>query len=319
MLRDGYTFMVDSVPKFFNTVRVYGWFHHPRDTLSSVELLDDGVVASLNAVGLEYPGVSSLGPNKGFSSQVLRQTEGLGEQARLRFSTRRGWVCEVDLAELMRERLALYPSPAIMHRFMAAVEAMGRARVLDVGGRARSGLDRSQFFPGSEYVVFDVLPGGNVDVVGDAHELTRHFPPEHFDAILSCAVFEHLMMPWTVVTEMNRVLKPGGLVFVATHQTLGMHDLPWDFWRFSDTAWDALFNARTGFEIVERALDGEQYIVPFIVTAAKLHAEKSAGFEGSVVLARKTGQCTMSWPLRAADIVGTTYPAQVDDTGTTHG
>ena len=315
MLRDGYTFMVDSVAKFFNTVRVHGWFHHPRDTLRSVELLDDGVVASLNAVGLEYEGVASLGANKGFSAQILRRTEGLGAQARLRFRTRRGWRGEAILAELMQERLALYPSPAIMHRFITAVEAMGQARVLDVGGRARSGVDRSQYFRVPEYVVFDVLPGSNVDVVGDAHDLARHFPPEHFDAILSCAVFEHLMMPWAVVTEMNRVLKPGGLVLVATHQTLGMHDLPWDFWRFSDTAWDALFNARTGFEIVERALDGEQYIVPFILTAAKLHAERSVGFEGSVVLARKIGPCTMSWPLRAADIVGTMYPPMVDDAG----
>jgi SAM-dependent methyltransferase len=315
MRRDGYMFMTDTVAKFFNTVRVGGWFHHPSDTLMAVELIDDDVVAALTEVGLEHGGVTSLGANKGFSVQILRRTPGIGENARLRFQTRGGWHGEATLAELSRERQALYPSPALTHRFIAAVEAMGNARVLDVGGRARSGTDHRQHFRVPEYVVFDVLPGRNVDVVGDAHELARYFPAEHFDAILSVAVFEHLLMPWTVVTQMNQVLKPGGLALVATHQTLGMHDLPWDFWRFSDTAWDALFNPRTGFEIVERALDGEQYIIPFILTAAKLEAERSVGFEGSVVLVRKTGPCTMSWPLRPVDIVGTTYPATTDDTG----
>lgn len=313
MQRDGYWFMVDTVAKFFNTVRVSGWFHHPNDTLRSVELIDDGVLAALTQVGLEYPGVASLGANKGFTAQILRREAGIGEQARLRFRTHRGWRGEAALAELSEERLARYPSPAVMHRFITEVEAIKQARVLDIGGRARGGVDRKQFFHVPEYVVFDVLPGSNVDVVGDAHEVAQYFPAEHFDAILSCAVFEHLLMPWTVVTQMNRVLKPGGLALVATHQTLGMHDLPWDFWRFSDTAWDALFNARTGFEIVERSLDGEQYVIPFILTPGKLEAERSVGFEGSVVVARKIGPCTMSWPLCPADIVDTMYPPGEDN------
>ena len=116
------------------------------------------------------------------------------------------------------------------------------------------------------------------------------------------------MMPWTVVTEMNRVLKTGGLALIATHQTVGMHDQPWDFWRYSDSAWDALFNARTGFEVVERALDFEQFVIPVVLRAGKGDAELAAGYEGSTVLVRKTGPCTMSWPLRPADIVTTRYP-----------
>jgi hypothetical protein len=181
MNRDGYLFMVDSVAKFFNTVRVSGWFHHPDDTLHSVELIDDDLVASLNEIGLEHAGVASLGENKGFSAQVLRRTAGIGEQARLRFHTQRGWHGEAALAELRQERLAMYPSPALVHRFVTAVEAMGQARVLDIGGRARSGFDWRQHFQVPEYVVFDVLAGSNVDVVGDAHELARHFPAAHFD------------------------------------------------------------------------------------------------------------------------------------------
>jgi hypothetical protein len=87
-----------------------------------------------------------------------------------------------------------------------------------------------------------------------------------------------------------------------------MHDMPWDFWRFSDSAWDALFNRLTGFEILDRAMDSEQHVLPFIYHPGKHDAEKSAGFEGSAVLVRKTGPCHLAWNAVPADITGTHYP-----------
>jgi hypothetical protein len=38
-------------------------------------------------------------------------------------------------------------------------------------------------------------------------------------------------------------------------------------------------------------------------------AEKSAGFAQSAVMVRKTGPCEMAWPLTAAQLVTTAYPA----------
>jgi SAM-dependent methyltransferase len=160
--------------------------------------------------------------------------------------------------------------------------------------------------------VLDILPGENVDVVGDAHALGDLFPPERFDAFYSVSVFEHLLMPWAVVPQINRVLKPGGIGLIHTHQTLGMHDLPWDFWRFSDTAWDALFNSETGFEIVDRCLDSEQFILPFIYRPSKRYAELSAGFEGSSVWVKKIGPCKLRWDVVPSDLVKTSYPNEDD-------
>ncbi len=309
MESDGSTFMVDAVTKFYNTVRVSGWFHRPGDMLSNVELLDDGVLASVSQVGLAHFGVGSLGPDKGFSLQALRSRDTGGPAGLLRFQTKGGWCGEAPLAALGEERGDGAATGGMLHRFISAVEAIPNARLLDIGGRARSGLDRRRQFAIGGYVVLDILPGSNVDVVGDAHVLAGLFPPESFDAILSVSVFEHLLMPWVVVTQMNTVLKPGGLALVFTHQTLGMHDLPWDFWRFSDTAWDGLFNAHTGFEIVERAMDRAQHIIPMVWRQDKEGAERAAGFEGSAVLVRKTGPCRLTWPLRPADITATMYPA----------
>jgi hypothetical protein len=33
-----------------------------------------------------------------------------------------------------------------------------------------------------------------------------------------------------VALEMNRIMKTGGLVMLATHQTWPLHEVPWDFW-----------------------------------------------------------------------------------------
>jgi Methyltransferase domain len=134
------------------------------------------------------------------------------------------------------------------------------------------------------------------------------FPPESFDGIYSLSVFEHLLMPWAVAVQMNRILKPGGLGYVFTHQTLGIHDAPWDFWRFSDMSWEALFNAHTGFEILDRAMDRAHFVLPFIWRPDKAEAEHSAGFEGSAVLVRKTGPCRLSWPMTPVDVTTTMYP-----------
>jgi hypothetical protein len=86
------------------------------------------------------------------------------------------------------------------------------------------------------------------------------------------------------------------------------HDLPWDFWRYSDTAWDALFNKKTGFKILRRGLDNVQNIVPFVYTDRYAWAEKSAGFEGSSVWFMKTGPCELSWKVSLGEIINTTYP-----------
>lgn len=310
---DGYTVMADTVSKFFNTVRVSGWFHHPDDPLVAIAVLGTPVIGCISRIGIPHGGVSALGPDKGFEIQFLRPEEPLDDGVSLAFTTRSGWSGAVRLHDLAADRISHYPGTALVNRFRTEITAMPNARLLDIGGRARSQLDRSQQFPGVAVTVLDILPGDNVDVVADAHALAGSFPPDHFDAVFSVSVFEHLMMPWAVVPQMNRVMRVGALALISTHQTIGMHDMPWDFWRFSDTAWDALFNARTGFEIVDRILESEQYVIPFVYRPIKAWAERAAGYEGSAVLARKIGPCTMSWPVTPDQLVSTMYPSGTED------
>ncbi len=309
---DGYEFMTDVAAKFFNTICVSGWFHHPHDELAEVALVGCDLAGCVSEVGLAHGGVEpSFGPGRGFMVQGLLKDEGFPDEAALKFTSRSGWTGEARLLELCAERALGNVTGRMARNFVSTVNNAG-GRLLDIGGRNRSSIDSSAVYTGVERTVLDILPGDNVTVVGDAHAMASLFPPGHFDAIFSVSVFEHLMMPWAVVVQMNRVLKTGGCALIATHQALGMHDMPWDFWRFSDTAWDALFNAHTGFEILERGMNTEQFIIPFLYRPDKAFAERAAGYELSAVLVRKTGDCAMSWDLKPGDINSSMYPEGVE-------
>jgi SAM-dependent methyltransferase len=315
MLFETCQFRADQVTKFYNSIFVAGWFHHPEDTLVSIGVDAPGVIGFTSSIGLPHGGVLNLGENLGFRAQFLHAENSFPADMALLFTTRAGRQYRAPLDTLTAEGRAELATAPLIHRFRDEMQAMPAASILDVGGRARSGAARRDLFNVGRYTVLDVLADAGVDVVGDAHTLTAYFPPESFDGILSISVFEHLLMPWAVAVQMNQVLKPGGLALVFSHQALGMHDLPWDFWRFSENAWDGLFNRHTGFEILDRAMDRPQFILPFIFSHDKHDAEAAVGYEGSCVLVRKIGPCQMTWPLAAADATTSMYPQPVPPAG----
>ncbi len=203
------------------------------------------------------------------------------------------------------------PTHAMFRRFVETVGAMDHPRVLEIGARARSGTVFSDRFAGTSYVGFDIRPGPNVDVVGDVHELSRHFPEGHFDAAFGIAVFEHLAMPWKAVLELNRVLRPGGLVFVSTHPTYPPHDRPWDYWRFTRDAFAVLFGRAMGFELVEAAEGLPCAIVPLGREPMMVGLWREPAHLAVTALARKVGppDPRLRWDVPLGDAVTTSYPA----------
>lgn len=155
-----------------------------------------------------------------------------------------------------REKTDLLPtgtSPEDL--FFQRVRALPRSRVLEIGSRRIvAPISKGRLGPCAEYVGLDVMEGPNVDVVGDVHDLGPHFEPEQFDAVVSYSVFEHVAMPWKAALEISRILKPGGLVYIATHHDFPIHELPWDFWRFGFDALPTAFSPALGFRLVNRSL-----------------------------------------------------------------
>jgi hypothetical protein len=83
--------------------------------------------------------------------------------------------------------------------FVARLGTFERGAVLEIGSRARSAITRSHRIPSQlSYTGMDIPPRPNVDVVGDAHELTRLVAGRKFVAVFSTSLFEHLLMPWKV-------------------------------------------------------------------------------------------------------------------------
>jgi len=139
--------------------------------------------------------------------------------------------------------------------FFDRIRSQDSPKILEIGSRrVVTSLDNSRFGPTADYTGLDIMEGPNVDVVGDIHYLSELFAPESFDAVLSSAVFEHVALPWKAAIEINSILKPGGLAYLATHHSFPIHELPWDFWRYGFDAFPTVFGPELGFHLLDRSL-----------------------------------------------------------------
>ena len=103
--------------------------------------------------------------------------------------------------------------------------------------------------PAATWLGTDIEPGPGVDVVCDAHHLAARFAEEPFDAFMACSTFEHFRRPWIVAAELAKIVKPGGIGFVQTHQAFPLHGYPSDYFRFSLQAMAELFSSDIGWQI----------------------------------------------------------------------
>lgn len=138
-----------------------------------------------------------------------------------------------------------------LRQFRDWLQRLEKGTVLELGtkrvGNQPSTLRRSWVRDTVGYIACDFEAGLDVDVVVDAESLSKTFPQSSIDAVIACSVFEHIRKPWLAAREIGKVLRPGGLVFVQTHHTYPLHAYPFDYWRFSREALEALFSAENGF------------------------------------------------------------------------
>jgi hypothetical protein len=299
---------------FFDYVRVDGRIGHPHSRLAGVFLVFDNELKHAGRVSAETATGGRAHPCS-FELTCLVPPGFDPDRSAVAFQFLDGSLYVAGLEELRHEKSAERKRRAggatadVAHNaFFEALKSERMGSVLEIGSRARSAISRRDLFGDLDYVGLDVLDGENVDVVGDAHELSALLPGRTFDAVFTVATFEHLLMPWKVALEINKVLRPGGILYVATHQSLGMHDLPCDYWRYSDTAWHGLFNARTGFEILATWLGDPMHLVPFEYHPHWKGCEGSAGFAASSMTCRKTGEAKLSWDVPLRDVAPGAYP-----------
>jgi hypothetical protein len=61
-------------------------------------------------------------------------------------------------------------------------------------------------------------------------------------------------MPWIVATEIVKLLKVGGFIFIETHFSFSSHERPWHFFQYSDMALKVLFSPAMGFDCIEAGM-----------------------------------------------------------------
>jgi predicted SAM-dependent methyltransferase len=100
-------------------------------------------------------------------------------------------------------------------------------KTLDVGS---SWSPYAKYFPNR--ISTDIEARDGVDIVADAHALP--IDSNTYDVILCSEVLEHLHSPEVAIGEMYRVLKPGGNLILTTRFMFPMHDVPHDFFRYTE-------------------------------------------------------------------------------------
>jgi len=227
----------------------------------------------------------------------------------LTFESNSGETLTVPAGELRANYLERDPLHRLFNFFFGMTRERGTKDLLEIGSRARSGnVYKELIGEGVKYTGLDIVSGPNVDIVGDAHQLSSLVRRNSVDAIFSISTFEHLSMPWKVAIEMNRVMRKGAIAFIQTHQTWAVHEAPWDYWRFSSYAWDSLFNAATGFRVVDAAMGEPAAIVPLLVSEASLGLQDQPAFLGSAVVVEKISRTRLKWPVDTASIARDSYP-----------
>lgn len=188
--------------------------------------------------------------------------------------------------------------------------------ILEIGARrlAPHAIDRRRQLEGVGRVIgFDIHPAPPVDVVGDVHTLSTIFRHGSFDAAFSEVVLEHLAAPWLVAAEINRVLRVGGLAFHTVPAAWPVHEMPNDFWRFTNEGLRELFGPATGFEVLESAMSHEVQMVPFPSWRHGRYFDLplNRAFAFAHILARKVRDLhedEVRWPRVGLESRSTRYP-----------
>lgn len=132
----------------------------------------------------------------------------------------------------------------------AARELAPGSRVLDVGA---GDAPYRELFSHTSYVTVDwqhsvheSLPSIDIQAPADAIPVED----ESFDAVLLTQVLEHVPEPARVLAELARIARPGGRIFLTVPLVWELHEMPFDYYRYTPTALRHLLE-QAGFADVE--------------------------------------------------------------------
>jgi SAM-dependent methyltransferase len=135
--------------------------------------------------------------------------------------------------ELLLDRVA----GMVGRRAPRVLQVGSRTLVSDRNERNWRSLVAKRFGSRAVFIGIDLLEGSNVDRVLDICSEPRTFKAklgeEPFDLVICCHVLEHTRRPAKAARNIETLLRPGGVAYVATPWSQAFHATPDDYWRFS--------------------------------------------------------------------------------------
>lgn len=141
---------------------------------------------------------------------------------------------DVEHLRLIRENVRAFM------REVARDYVKGTVRVLDIAPQDHEGA--RPFFPDTAKVeTLDINPAAGATYTGDICRRNDALPDAGFDFIVCTEVLEHTLQPFGAVAEMQRLLRPGGCLFLSVPFNFRIHGPLPDCWRFTEHGLRALF------------------------------------------------------------------------------
>ncbi|MFN4338723.1 class I SAM-dependent methyltransferase [Parvibaculum sp.] len=133
------------------------------------------------------------------------------------------------------------------------LSSAGSSPLVLMVGAGQKGMGTEVLYDDPRILVaaFDIYPSPNTLFAADAHNIP--LKDESVDAVCVQAVLEHVLEPSRAVSEILRVLKPGGIVYAETPFMQQVHEGAADFTRFTELGHRWLFR---DFDEIERGAIG---------------------------------------------------------------
>ena len=119
------------------------------------------------------------------------------------------------------------------------------AKVLDIGGRIQPYRELIPFK--NTYWSIDVRQTALVNVLGNAERLP--FAADSLDVVICTQMIEYVTDPAALATEIHRVLRPGGSLFLSA-PSIFPRDSEQDRWRFFPVALQQIFSQFSEVEVL---------------------------------------------------------------------
>ncbi|HTG22543.1 MAG TPA: methyltransferase domain-containing protein, partial [Reyranella sp.] len=135
--------------------------------------------------------------------------------------------------ELLLDRVA----QAVGKRAPRVLQVGSRTLVSDRNERNWRSLVAKRFDSRATFIGLDLLEGSNVDhvldICSEPRSLKAKLGGDPFDLVICCHVLEHARRPAKAARNIEGLLRPGGVAYVATPWSQAFHATPDDYWRFS--------------------------------------------------------------------------------------